>query len=465
MKAGSDNLTAIPPIISLPSSRNDTVSWRRLWQAIVTCIFLRRMCLLFFLLSVAVEIHGQQVPALRFLFAPKSAEMAAAGYASVGWKTDDIAAIMHNPAHLGMQSRHIRAAAYTNFADWLPGLKPDLWTRSDGVLYQVYESPSSDDRPQLSVGVGYAHHYMYYGEYIPGFQFGHIYDSYDGAYHLSVGAAVDYGVAIAAGITYKLISSSGYKPNLSPEKRKSGIAAGLFDAGLLLDIPAHSFLSGFQERCAETLYGVFPDGGITMGAAYGNFGPDGLEFYSIVESERWNEPYPRTMRAGVGFYFDIRYRNQSLFPVPVSFHWTNEVNDLLLTGEEQNWEYQTPPGDINFFNNVLFGKANNQCNSAKGFRITLAETVSYLAGRAEQDFQDGRPLRQTLNTSGLLISSAGMSKILRAAYRAELEEMPWLDYTLRHIELRFVQSEICPERQYSNLRGTKFESFSLYWRM
>jgi len=134
---------------------------------------------------------------------------------------------------------------------------------------------------------------------------------------------------------------------------------------------------------------------------------DGISYSSITIQD----PLPRVARAGIGLEGGFGWRNENIYWRLFGLKWASEAEDDLVVREGGKVSYQKGFGDIDFFRNVLFGKANHSIIKHKGMSINLIDIVSYQIGRYED-----RRGAVCYKTRGFSLRISGLLKAMRVFF-------------------------------------------------
>ena len=121
------------------------------------------LLLLGFLSNISLAQGEAGVP---FLEAPTNSEMSSMGEDSVAHITDNPAALITNPAHLGLQSLNYSFFSLNeNYSNWLPVFHLDLWTQTIVANAGINLNKFYPQLPPLSVGISYSNIHMDFGSF------------------------------------------------------------------------------------------------------------------------------------------------------------------------------------------------------------------------------------------------------------------------------------------------------------
>jgi hypothetical protein len=401
------------------------------------------------------ESFSQGEAALLFLYLPTSTEIYGMGWASVAVSSDDPLAGSRNPAMLGIQALYKNFSAGYNYVDWFPTYHLDLYFKTYAVNGGFNFNTLTAGSLPLAVGFGYSRVHFDYGELVytsPNSPepLGTVH-AYDEADLFSLGVALDHPVKIAAGVTFKKLTSKPGAYVANNTLRTFEAKVNLFDWGIFAEMPVHLLLTMNKADRLEIVPGLSPFTHLTFGFTNCNLGKESIHYGDPHQGD----PLPRVARVGIGFNAGLTYLKQEHRFEPLSFKWTIEANDLLLNRKNNGtWQYQTGLGDIDFFNDLIIGKANKLNERLKGYKLTFFECVSLYGGHFDEDRNHGN---RNFSTDGTSISSLGFMKLMSMLFEVPDDDSVW--GILRRLDVRYNQSSITAHD--SPLIGTKFTSWSI----
>ncbi len=398
-------------------------------------------------LVIAVSFSfGQAVTtAVPFLLVSPSAELSGMGEATVALKTDNEFALFWNPAHLGSQSFNNYGGLGFSATEFYPdySLKSDYssFVFSAGInLSHYFQLPVG-----VSFGMGYSSIVVDLGNSIitgddptPLGTF----ESEETSHQYTVGTGIEYwGIRVSAGITEKSIKSDLTRYYVHDVERAGTSSVHAIDLGVLVDIPVLDLVYRMGDGRFDLGQPFSPFINASFGLSKNNIG-DEVAYIDAAQGD----PLPRTIREGLGFDIGCTYTMKNTIWKPFSFRWTREASDLLVrrwgneydtTGgyyrvsREAGWEYRSGVGDINFFQDVLWGKSNSRIQKRTGWEVNLGELFSYRRGKLED--QEGNRVYQT---EGYGIQLRGFFKFIAYSSQA-IQEQPIFQWVFNHIDLRY----------------------------
>jgi hypothetical protein len=403
-------------------------------------------CVLQFALSPYIL---SQTTQLDFLTLPSNAEMMGMGYASVAHISDNPSALTFNPSHLGMQSLDRSFAAIsTNYIDWAPAAWEGSYIRSisaeGGVNLQKYY-PSL---PSISLGLAYTNLRFNSGSYyyVDEHWQNHYCYAYDVADQFTVSVGADFLVRASIGFTYKSINSH----------RLQDIDAGLYDMGLLINIPVTKIITTATGKSILKYKNFTPFVDVNVGLAKSNMGKD-----SIVYSTGERGLVSRYAREGLEYALGFTYEKDNIKINPLSFSWTVESNDRLA-GDWYDISakgYQSGMGDINFFKELIVGKGNVNTDKLKGWELGFFDMVMLSGGSFTEDYNHGN---RNFTTSGFSFRLSGFLKTMSLVDRDFLDGNT-MQYISKHLDVKITSSLVSMKNGYYILDGMKYYSLNLYW--
>jgi len=386
---------------------------------------------------------SQGEAAVPFLLVQPSPSLASMGQTGTALPTEDPFGFIWNPAQLGYtsQNNNFSFIFYPSKLDWLPKLNADLEVK--GLAFNLgYNLKELIDFP-LSVGFGYSNVELNFGEFI---RVGEPADpsgskDYYNAY--SLGFGIDYYVQLNAGITYKSITSILVdNPAAEPEFRNAKAEPNVVDFGLLINVPV---LKLIDEDMAIELEGdmqLKPDFNFSVGYSKSNIGD---EVYYIDPAQA--DPLPRMDRFGYGISTGFDLRGNSFQMKIINFSLTVEADDILITGDQFGWDYQSTLSDLQFVKNLINIEGTQKIVSHIGLKFDMFETVSFSTGHFS-----GRGFYES-KTNGYELRAKGLFKLW-----ALWAQDPFTDFLRDHIDVRYYNTNYFA----GDWRETKMTGLALY---
>jgi len=402
--------------------------------------------------------YSQASTGVPFLLISPMTDANGMGGAAVGASTYDPLAVMVNPAHLGAQSRTTYYSTGYNYSAWLPQFQlSDLWLRTYAVTVGMNLKEVNENAPPLSVGAGYSRVYLNLGDYILTSQTGPEeigrYRSSETSDQYSIGMCLDYWIRASAGVTYKHVASkiSGNFAETGKSVREG--KANLYDYGFLFEVPLMEIVSKMTNNFLRVTPNLSPFLDASIGVSRSNLGQDSITY----PYEAQGDPLPRYARAGVGVELGALYTRDALRWKPYSFKWTRESADVLVGADRH---YTNGLGHIQFFNDVIIGRTNNEIEMKNGWEFNVLEVLAIRGGRFEEAPDRGN---RRFTTSGWGVQLAGLAKFLRAA-DARIDDASIAGFILGHIDVRYDHSEWYTDDHKSPLKGTNFDAVTISLR-
>ena len=348
--------------------------------------------------------NAQAVP---FLLSSTSSRSNGMGGVSAGIVTDDPLASMMNPAQLGLQSLNTSYSFGGYYSDWSPEIPAANLSKYD-YFSVAFDKGLILDRdslgiPRMGLGFGYSRivgisNYSYLIMTIDGLR-PIIYSLSQSSDQLTLSYGVDYLVKASFGLTYKHIGSNMRYEDIG--RASPNYTTDAYDFGVLFDIPVAAIISKASDSRFTIASNYDPFFDFTFGMSKNNLGGGYINNFDVYMTE----PVPRYARVGMGLKLGVVTKTETGTFCPISFTWTVEANDLLLklipaqtdtiidpaTGlpvvrvtYDPHWEPQSGIGDIDFMNNVFFGRSNGAITTKRGWELTLFETISIRGSSVDQ---------------------------------------------------------------------------------
>ena len=361
---------------------------------------------------------AQGEAAIPFLYVTPSSQFTGLGWTGVSVPNDDAFGFHYNPAMIGYfgQRNNLSIQMYPGETDWIFGINVNSYALNAG-----YNFKNELNGLNLSGGAGFIRNRFSFGP--------ENYDSYN-AYVFGVG--IDYYITLSAGITFKNIHSQ-ISRFISPEETAIARAdANAIDYGFLLSLP---ILDLFDNTSIEFFDSrIIPDFDYSIGYSRLNIGDEVYYF----DPDQF-DPLPLTARLGHTISLGLDYQTDNILINMLDYDLILEADDILVSREFDpetlqfgDIKYDGMLGEIDFFDNLIRLKSNDNVVIHKGHSIRFVETVTILSGSFS-----GRGYERGIKTNGLIISSLGFFKWLGAISGDNI-----LRFIANHIELRYVSSSI-----------------------
>jgi hypothetical protein len=383
--------------------------------------------ILFFSLFSASN-FAQGEAAVPFLLLNPSPSLSAMGATGTALPTEDPFGFIWNPAQLGYtsQTNNLSFIFYPSKLEWIPIWNADL-ELSSIALNAGYNFKDLIGFP-LSFGFGYSNVNFNYGTFVitdPGGPdpIG-TFEPKDNYHAYSFGLGADYYVQLSIGYTIKDVTSDlGFLPGAEEEPGIAETAAN--DFGILLNVPVIKLINNKMQVQLDENLNALPTFNFSMGYSKSNIGDE----ISYIDSAQ-ADPLPRMDRLGYGITagFDLISDNFRINAFNLSF--TVEADDILITRDFSDSEYQSTLSDLKFWKNIVEIEGDDKIVSHAGTKLEFVETVSLNFGHFSGRGFDMR------ETNGYEIRAKGLLKLC-----ALWAKDPITDFLRDHIDLRYYNTD------------------------
>lgn len=346
---------------------------------------------------------AQGEAAVPFLMLNPSPSLSAMGATGAALPTDDPFAFLWNPAQLGYNSlnNNLSFIFYPSKVDWLGFNQLEL----KGIAFNVgYNFKDLIGFP-LSFGFAYSNPEVNFGEFVRTFE-GEpqpvgTFEAKDYYNAYSFGLGMDYYVQLSIGYTIKNVTSILSDQPIGEEQGRGKAETTVNDFGILLNVPVIKLINeNLLLPLDEGLNGK-PTFDFSLGYSKSNIG-DEITYFDFAQSD----PLPRTDRTGYGLSagFDLISKNLQINMFTLSF--TSEAEDILITRNDDGWEYQSTFSDLNFWKNVIMIEGDEDIVSRTGTKLEFVEFFAYYFGHFS-----GRGFPDARETNGYEIRAKGLFKL------------------------------------------------------
>lgn len=389
---------------------------------------------------------AQSDSAVLFLLIQPSTQANGMGGVSVATISSDPVAMAFNPAQLGLlQGKPLFSVEiYPTSANRLPALASNISydTKSFAFGYPV----NSGEKPaRFRFGFGYTRINLNLGEQVIVGEdspepLGTI-SSFERANIFTFAAGFDYIVKLGFGYSFKSIESNLAPVGAGSNNEIAEARPTAHDFGVMVSLPVFDYFApgySFARGVLKPLLSA------TIGYSQSNIG--GTVSY-ISNSQA--DPLPRVARIGVGINAGLAKDDWRLF----AFDWSREAEDVLVRRNEIGSEirYEKFLGDIDFFDEVIFGNEDSNSIQKTGWAYNFFEILTVRRGR-HHDLAG----RVIYNTKGTGVSLRGIVKTIDKL-SPSMNENNLFDFLLRHVDVSFESSEWQTGLGHP-LSGTKFNS-------
>ena len=379
--------------------------------------------------------------AVLFLLISPSPQANAMGQTYGNILAEDPMALTMNPAGLGLfaQKHNIATSFYPWKTKWLPAFGGDLAYKCSshaiGInLQEVIGLP-------LSFGLAYNYIHLdlgtqYYtdesGPEILG-----AFDSYETAKSIVMAASLDYYVRFSVGLSSKSIESnlSGGAPGMEEGEGIAKVKA--HDVGYALQVPFIHIAEKLRRTSFKILPSVKPFFDIGFTYSRNNIGDE-----VIYIKANQPDPLPRTIYLGSNLNLGICRSSPKINYDILCFKYAREANDMLVQrNPDGTWKYLSGLNEINFMDNVIWGKGNSKIITQKGWELGIMDCL-FIRGGKYEDMER----RVNFRSSGWGVN---LMQILRlVAWSSDTRFEGLLDKIVSNLDMEFHRSEYDPGRGY-----------------
>lgn len=416
---------------------------------------------LIFLLLISSLIFPQETSYL-FTLIPSSTESNSKGYVILN-NINDPLGIIDNPALSGLLADDNYFAFGINKNKWMPNLlKGDEELNRDCYAVNLglnFKKHKLIDFP-LSVGLGFSKSIMNLGKMIITDTYSNqpkaVIDLYESSKILTFGINFNYLVKISFGTNIKFLESSLFEPfNNTDYSRKHN--TNFYDYALLAEIPVAHIMEKLLMNNISFNEWAEPFFNLSFGLVKSNLGGDEISRDTI------KIPNPKNVTAGMGLNIGIKIIKTSYEWIPLSFNWSIEANDLLVTQNKitYNWEYTDGFGNISFWDEIILGKTNKFTTKRKGWEFNFFEFLILRGGKFEEDGDFGN---RNFSTYGKELRLGGIIKLVNIVDE-ELIPDNILKWILDRFDFRYSTAKYETTDPHHPLNGTEYYGLSLLFRM
>lgn len=388
--------------------------------------------------------------ALLFLLISPSPRANGMGETFMALPEYDALATIYNPGNLGIFALKncFSIGFYPYSVQWLPSLTEDVFFDSKAINFgfKLYKN--------LFAGLSYHKVFLDLGEQeITGEESPvpvRSVRSWEEARAFSSGIGGNFGVQIGLGVSIKYIESqlgvmkSGWEYKIA----KADIFA--YDFGGVVQAPLFELLNNPLEISVNKKYSFRPYLVPALAYSMNNYGGE----IKYLDEEQ-ADPIPRLARAGYSIGTGIILNREHLSWKIISFKQATEAEDLLIKEQEMpdyfKVKYQSGLGDIDFYHDVIQGKANPRITQKRGWEVNCLEIFYYRKGK--YDDHDGKVYYKT---KGYGISFTGLIKLTSILFPRDQT----IKFFAEHVDLQYHWSEREIETDYP-FTGTEFKGVTL----
>ncbi len=397
---------------------------------------------LFLILSLICKLSfAQGEAAVPFLELQQSPLLLGAGQIGVSIPMSDPSGFYYNPGQLGYYSRENNFSFLTQpqKTRWFKYFGLDLSFQTFG-LTAGYNFKKNENSIPLSIGFGYIHNRLTFGEFVSQNSTSESYDEFD---CFSIGTSYEYYLIFNLGFSIKPFKSH---LGLSWEENTPIEASGTaFDFGALVIAPISKlFFNDIEYNLDPNSY-IKPKFDFSLGYSVLNIGK---KIFYIDAAQA--DPIPRTARFGYTFDFGLDLFTNKYQLNTLDYSFTAEAEDILIRRNLNNVsEYQNIWGDINVGKNLIELKGSENVVVHQGHIFKLFETVVITSGRYYGNGYDNP------KTNGFGISSEGIFKLLSATIDNGV-----VNFINNHLVLQYYDTNIFADSDFE----TNFKGIAVYFK-
>jgi len=398
-----------------------------------------------FLIPFSNVLFAQGEATMLFLKIPPSPLLNGMGQVGAALPNSEAYGFYYNPAHLGNSSQTMNFAIqfYPAKMDWLPALNfPDL-TYDNLALNLGYNLKNRFKFIPFSLGLGYMQGEINYGKNIVTDDQGvpiAVFESKENYDAYGIGIGTEFYVCFSAGLTYKKINSELFPLEIGP--LKAAVAkTDAIDYGFLLTVPVLKYSEKRFLKEPGSKGSVLPYFDISLGYAKTNIGD------KVAYIEPYSDPIPRTAQLGYALTGGLNYNLKGTFIRLLGFDWSVDARELMVNRDGTYKEGML--GNINFVDNLLAAKSDEDVDVHRGFRLQFLDFIKFTFGNFDGEGWENP------ETSGFGVNARGILKALSASTKNKT-----MQFLADHFDFRYAHSEIDSGVDHP-LTGITYESLSL----
>ena len=405
------------------------------------------LVVIFFLLLYKPS-FSQGEAALPFLELQQSPLLLGAGQIGVSIPMSDPLGFYYNPAQLGFFSRenNFSMLALPQKTKWLKYFAPNLNLSFN--TYGVTAGYNFNNRYNLplSIGIGYIHNRMNYGEYVSNNSTSESYDAFD---CYSIGASYNYLLLFNLGFSIKSYDSHLSDLPVGENNQIPAATGTAFDFGTLIIAPVSNLLFENVKYNLDPNSYIKPKFDLSLGYSILNMGKE-----VVYIDQAQADPIPRTARLGYTLDFGIDLFTDQIKLNAFDYSFTAEAEDILINSDEMGFHsYQGMLGDINFGKHLIDLKGDQNVVVHRGHIFRLFETVIITSGR-----YNGKGFNN-YKSNGFGFSSEGIFKLLSRSIANSV-----IGFIANHLAIEYFHSNNFVDTNFeTNFQGLAFyfKNFSL----
>ncbi len=432
-----------------------------------------------FLFFFAQTIYCQTVlyyepTTVQFLNNQQSPLLNGAGQIGAAIPQDNACGFYYNPSLLGY------FANVNNLSAFMMPQKTELIPNMSTITFNSfgmaagYNFNKNDNGLPLSIGIGYIHNKMDYGNYKrtinPNFEIVGSYDLLESFDCFSVGVGYNYYLSFNIGFSIKRYSS-----NLSLNMQNIPIESSgtAFDFGAMITAPISNLFFNDVKLNFDNNTFIKPKTNFTLGYSLTNVGKEITRDYVLQADVIYgyeaigNQPIPRTARFGYTFDFGFELSTKSININILQYSFTAEAENSLIDSKASyyynvsqlpplytgKYEYKNIMGDINIGENLIQLKSNKTVTVHKGHIFRFFETFTIVSGRINGNGYNN------YKSGGIGFSTEGLFKLLNIVYNS-----PTINYITNHFVLEYYNTYSFIDTDFEkNYKGLVLSYRGLEW--
>ncbi|MFZ0452861.1 MAG: hypothetical protein WAM24_03860, partial [Ignavibacteriaceae bacterium] len=367
-----------------------------------------------------------------------------AGQIGVSIPMSDPLGFYYNPSQLGYFSRdnNLSMLALPHKTKLLKYFAPNLNLSFNTYgMTAGYNFKNKYNLP-LSIGLGYIHSRVNYGEYVRNNSTSESYDAFD---CYSIGASYNYFLLFNLGLSVKSYDSHLSDLPVGENNQIPATSGNAFDFGTLIIAPVSNLLFENVKYNLDPNSYIKPKFDLSLGYSILNMGKK-----VVYVDQAQADPIPRTARLGYTLNFGIDLQINQINLNAFNYSFSGEAEDILINSDEMGFHgYQGMLGDINFGKHLIALKADQNVVVHKGHIFRLFETVIITSGR----YNGGG--FNNYKSNGFGFSSEGIFKLLSRSIENNV-----IGFIANHFVLEYYDTNNFADSGFE----TNFQSLAFYFK-
>jgi len=181
---------------------------------------------------------------------------------------------------------------------------------------------------------------------------------------------------------------------------------------------------------------------------YSQYQNCGDEIYYVDPAQA--DPPTRTERFGYTIDLGLNLKVHNLLLNFINYTFTAEADDILISRDQYDWEYENSFANIDLASNLISLKGDGQVVVHKGHIIRFLDSFIYTLGNYR-----GRRYEGSIKSDGFGFSSKGIFNLLNSQFENVI-----IDYITKHFTIEYFSSDM----DLGMNEPINFKSFSLHFR-